>query len=61
MIGYPINDFIHVTLRVLSGRNQQQKKGLSERMLGKLDNLGLTSVSLTVEMIDMDRETYAEK
>ncbi len=61
VIGYPVNDFIHVTLKILSGRNQQQKKGLTDLVLSELEKIGLTSISLTVEVIDIERDTYARK
>lgn len=61
VIGYPVNDFIHVTLKILCGRNQQQKKNLTERVLDELDSIGLTSISLTVEVVDIERETYSRK
>lgn len=61
VIGYAVNDFIHVTLKILSGRIQQQKKDLTERVLGELDSIGLTSISLTVEVVDIERETYSRK
>jgi 5-carboxymethyl-2-hydroxymuconate isomerase len=59
VIGYPVNDFIHVTLKILSGRNEQQKKQLTGLVLGELEKIGLTSISLTVEVVDIERETYA--
>ena len=61
VIGYPVKDFIHVTLKILSGRNQQQKKGLTDLVLGKLEDINLSSISLTVEVIDIERETYSRK
>ena len=61
IIGYPVKDFIHVTLKILSGRNQQQKKGLTDLVLGELEKIVSTSVSLTVEVIDIERETYSRK
>ena len=59
--GHQATHFVHVTLKILSGRDQQQKKALSECVLGELESLGLSSISLTVEVSDMDRETYAKK
>ncbi len=61
VIGYPVKDFIHVTLKILAGRNQQQKIGLSSLVLCKLEDIDLTSISLTVEVIDIERETYSRK
>lgn len=59
--GHGAENFVHATLRILSGRDLRQKKALSERVLGELEGLGLSSVSLTVEVCDMDRETYSKK
>lgn len=53
-------DFVHVTLRILSGRPAQAKKALSEQVLRQLTALALSSVSLTVEVCDIDRESYAK-
>jgi 5-carboxymethyl-2-hydroxymuconate isomerase len=58
--GHQARHFVHVTLKILSGREQGQKKALSERVLGELERLGLSSISLTVEVSDMDRETYSK-
>ena len=54
-------DFIHVQLRILNGRNLAQKQHLSQCVLDKLLQLGLVSCSHTVEVIDIDRASYAKK
>lgn len=54
-------DFIHVTLRILSGRGDEAKLKLSQFVLEKLGTLGLKDASLTVEVVDMDRESYAKR
>lgn len=54
-------DFIHVQLRILSGRNLEQKQHLSQCVLDKLLQLGQVSCSHTVEVIDIDRASYAKK
>lgn len=54
-------DFIHVQLRILSGRNLAQKQHLSQCVLEQLLKLDLTSCSHTVEVIDIDRTSYAKK
>lgn len=54
-------DFIHVQLRILSGRNPEQKQQLSQSVLEHLLKLGLSSCSHTVEVIDIDRASYAKK
>ena len=54
-------DFIHVQLRILSGRNLAQKQHLSQSVLTQLLKLDLVSCSHTVEVIDIDRVSYAKK
>ena len=52
--------FIHVTLRILSGRSEQDKLLLSKSVMSKLKSIQLVSTSLTVEVVDMDRNSYAK-
>ncbi|MEH6579798.1 MAG: 5-carboxymethyl-2-hydroxymuconate Delta-isomerase [Amphritea sp.] len=52
--------FVHVTAKILSGRSEQQKAYLSRQILAELKSLQLASLSLTVEVSDMTRETYAK-
>ncbi|HBN89360.1 5-carboxymethyl-2-hydroxymuconate Delta-isomerase [Rheinheimera aquimaris] len=54
-------DFIHVQLRILSGRNLEQKQHLSQSVLNQLLKLELISCSHTVEVVDIDRASYAKK
>lgn len=53
--------FVHVTLRMLSGRSTEQRKQLSNLVLEKLTRFLLKDVSLSVEVCEMERETYAKK
>ncbi len=52
--------FIHVEMRILSGRTQEQRRALTHRVLEGLEHLKLSSISLTVEVCDMDKGTYAK-
>lgn len=56
--------FIHVTVRILSGRNLDQKANLSKKVLNQLKTLietqGLSSISLTIEICDIEREAYSK-
>ena len=52
--------FIHVTVRILSGRTAEQRANLSNSVLGTLEALGLSSTSLTVEICEIDKESYAK-
>jgi 5-carboxymethyl-2-hydroxymuconate isomerase len=53
-------DFIHVTIKILSGRSMEQRKSLSNCVLIELDKLPITSVSLTVEVVDIEKESYGK-
>lgn len=56
--------FVHIKLALLSGRSAQVKKQLSENLLAVLQDLGPwpadIEVQLSVEVRDMDRETYSK-
>ncbi|MBT3337793.1 MAG: 5-carboxymethyl-2-hydroxymuconate Delta-isomerase [Anaerolineae bacterium] len=52
--------FIHVTVRILSGRNEEQRTKLSNSVLAELEKLNLSSTSLTVEICEIDKESYAK-
>ena len=56
--------FMAVRLSLLSGRSPQFKKQLSESLLAALQDLGDwpadIQVQLSVQVIDMDRESYSK-
>lgn len=52
--------FIHVTLRIMHGRSQEQKNQLSGKIIKALESLNLTSIILSVEICDIDKTTYAK-
>lgn len=54
-------DFIHVTARILSGRTPEQRAILAKLILSELNKLGLTAVSLTIEVVEMERSSYAKQ
>jgi 5-carboxymethyl-2-hydroxymuconate isomerase len=51
-------DFIHVVLKILQGRDTQQKADLSSHVLTALELLPLTNISLTVEVVDIVTSSY---
>ncbi|MFM2610269.1 5-carboxymethyl-2-hydroxymuconate isomerase [Vibrio chagasii] len=53
-------DFIHVTVRILSGRSDTDKVMLSETVMTQLLSLSLCRASITVEVVDMDRNSYGK-
>lgn len=54
------SDFVHVVLKILSGRTSEQKKMLSALVLEKLQSLQLHNCSITVEVVDMERASFAK-
>lgn len=53
--------FVHVQVRLLSGRTEAQKKTVTAAVLERLAAQGLPGVSITVEAADMDRPSYAKR
>lgn len=54
-------EFIHVSLRILSGRTLEQRCHLSEVVLNQFDSMELPKGTITVEVIEMERKSYAKK
>lgn len=56
-----IQAFVHVTTKILSGRTVEQRSTLSHSILAELQKLNYSSASLTVEVIEIERESYAKE
>lgn len=52
--------FIHVTARILSGRTLAQRQQLSACILDELKALNLREISLTVEVVEIEKQSYAK-
>ena len=52
--------FLHVTLKILSGRTLEQRQCLSRHVTEELAKLALTAVTITAEVIEMERESYTK-
>ncbi|WP_448551492.1 5-carboxymethyl-2-hydroxymuconate Delta-isomerase [Thalassotalea montiporae] len=52
------SDFIHITLKILSGRSEEQKQLLSKSVLDAFNTLVLNSCEITIEVVDIDRTSY---
>ncbi|MFV2032400.1 MAG: 5-carboxymethyl-2-hydroxymuconate Delta-isomerase [Gammaproteobacteria bacterium] len=59
--GQTQDSFVHVTLRLLSGRNDQQKSLLSEKLLASIEPLLPNVASVGVEICDMHSESYRKR
>ncbi|MFC7420616.1 5-carboxymethyl-2-hydroxymuconate Delta-isomerase [Iodobacter arcticus] len=55
--------FIHIKLRLLSGRSAEIKKALSDALIQaiELDNPQQLEISIRAEIIDINRESYGSK
>lgn len=60
LTGIEKSDFVHVVLKILSGRTSAQKQSLTQAVLDELQQLGLQGCSFTVEVLDIDRASYAK-
>ena len=50
--------YIHIQARIKSGRDADNKKQLGEVILAGLSKLNISASVITVEIIDMDRDSY---
>ena len=55
------DSFVHVTVRLLDGRSDEQKAMLSESVLGRIEPLLPAVVSVGVEIVDMHRASYRKR
>lgn len=54
-------DFIHVIIRLHTGRTLQQKQLLTTSVLQRLVSLDLANTTTTIETIDIETESYAKQ
>ena len=59
-VGTDDSRFIHITAHILSGRSVEQKAQLSAHILSQLQALALTAVVITVQICDIERDTYTK-
>lgn len=50
--------YIHVQARIKSGRDADNKKRLGEVILSGIGQINISAKVVTVEIIDMDRDSY---
>lgn len=60
MSGTIRQSFVHVTAKILSGRNVEQRNSLAKSILDQLSELFFSEVSLTVEICEIERSSYAK-
>jgi 5-carboxymethyl-2-hydroxymuconate isomerase len=59
-LGLEGSEFVHVQCRIHSGRDELQKKLLTERILEALSKKIITSSVMTCEVVEMDQASYSK-
>ena len=54
------NPYIHIQARIKSGRDADNKKNFAEVILSGFEILSIQASVITVEVIDMDRDSYGK-
>jgi 5-carboxymethyl-2-hydroxymuconate isomerase len=60
-IGEGSGDFLHVTIKILSGRTLDQRQYLSSLVLNELISLNFSETSITIEIVDIEKASYEKK
>ncbi|NVJ99055.1 MAG: 5-carboxymethyl-2-hydroxymuconate Delta-isomerase [Alphaproteobacteria bacterium] len=60
LVGGKAASTLHITLYLLSGRDRQTKKALTEALVERFSTLVPKAASVSANAIDMDRETYSK-
>jgi 5-carboxymethyl-2-hydroxymuconate isomerase len=53
--------FVHVNLKILSGRDLSQRQSLSDSVSNQLERLGIEDATITVEVTKIEKESYVKK
>jgi len=53
-------DFLHISGHILSGRTDEQKTEISHAIMAQLKDLGLSSVFVSVEIVDIHRSSFVD-
>lgn len=61
LVGESEKGFIHVSAKILKGRTTEQKQLLSKAILTQLLSLTIANVSVSVEVLDIDTDSYVKQ
>ena len=53
-------DFLHISAHILSGRTDEQKIEISAAVMAELKSLDLSSVFVSVEVVDIHRASFID-
>ncbi|EPJ48380.1 MAG: hypothetical protein OFPII_06230 [Osedax symbiont Rs1] len=54
------HEFVHVEIKILAGRNLEQRTTLSQQVLNRLSLLAISNLSMTVQITEIERQSYAK-
>lgn len=57
-LGADKHSFLHVTIRLLTGRTDEQKDQLTASVISALQQLSMTDVLISCECVDIHNESY---
>lgn len=60
LVGDTASSYIHVTIKLLSGRTPEQRKMLSDSVTLELKKMVLPPISISIEIVDMEKESYSK-
>ncbi|MCO4798080.1 MAG: 5-carboxymethyl-2-hydroxymuconate Delta-isomerase [Colwelliaceae bacterium] len=61
IVGENEQGFIHVSAKILKGRTTEQKQLLSQAILSQILSLTIANVSVSVEVLDIDTDSYVKQ
>lgn len=61
IVGGQSDDFIHVFANIMEGRNTEQKKDLSDKIVGKLKPMFPNVPIISINIRDFEKATYCNK
>ena len=53
-------NFINITVRILTGRDKEERKVLSNTILNEFKNINIKPLSITIEICEIENESYSK-
>ncbi len=53
-------NFIHINIKILSGRTVEQRKILSNSVLDQFNDIQIQPISISVEISELEKESYSK-
>lgn len=59
-LGVPQHSFLHITIKLLAGRTDEQKLKLTQSVIETVKQLSLTDVLVSCECVDIHKASYQQ-